>query len=275
MKKRIILLVLTVLGLSAIGVLYAQQQGGQQDPAKKDTTTKPKIDYGSVEDESAESKKGTGEQSLYKITVDTFEKAGEWRASMPIEYGIINIKEIAGAPLELANKKAEKVQVPPKYGSNGASAKTYFEEETDEHKQVLGIKISYMLRGFSWAKIEPPFPVKLEGLVKGFEIWVCGRNKKHKLNVLVKDFYGEEKLLELGSLNFIGWKKMTVQIPYTISQEDFRYSTNRGLSFEGFIINFNPEETSGRYYIYFDNISVELSRFLEENRDSDDPLDVW
>lgn len=288
MKKRLILAI-AVLGLIlGISLLYAQQGGqgnqggnqGVQNNANNNTTNntqpKNKIDYNNVKDESSDAQKGTLEQSLYKIAIDTFERAGEWRASMPLEYGIVNIKEIPGAPVELAKKQPEKVQTPPKYGGASRSgAKTYFEEETDAHKQILGIKISFMQRAHSWVRIEPPFPVKLEGMVKGFELWVCGRNKRHTLHLIVKDFYGDEKLLEVGQLNFMGWKKMTLQVPYTITQEDFRFSINRGLTFMGFLITFNPEETSGKYYLYVDNLSAEISRFLEENRDKDDPLDLW
>lgn len=264
---KIILIFLTLL---AIGFVYAQD-------------SKNKIDYGKVEDESADATKGTQEASLYKVAVDTFERAGEWRATMPLEYGLITIKEIPGSPikttkqeLEKWQKEGEDVQAVSSYGQRGRNTKgSYFEPEKDFHRQVLGVRVDFMQRGYGWARIEPPFPIKLEGMVKGFEVWVNGRNKRHKLYLLLKDFYGEEKILEIGQLNFLGWKKMSVQIPYTIVQEDFRFSTRRGLTFLGFILQFHPEETAGKYYIYFDNIYVEISRFLEENRDEDDILDVW
>jgi len=266
MKRKIIIFFVLVFVIALFG----------QDATKTSTAEKKdKIDYGGVEDESGRLEKGTLEQSLYKIVIDTFEKAGEWYGSMPVDYGLINIKEIPGAPYELAQMKPETVKVPPKYGEQGGNKNSYFEEEVDNHKQILGAKISFMMRTYSWARINPPFPINLEGLVKGFEVWVCGRNKRHTLYIVLKDFYGEEKILEVGDLAFMGWKKMTVQIPYTIVQEDFRYSTRRGLTFLGFLIKFHPEETSGRYYIYFDNLAVEISRFLEENRDIDDPLDTW
>ncbi|HCL58105.1 MAG TPA: hypothetical protein DHW82_14015 [Spirochaetia bacterium] len=271
-KLRLLILSLAIL---TIGIMYAQQDGGTTTTTTTETTPKDKIDYGGVKDEASDANKGTQEQSLYKVTIDTFERSGEWRASMPLEYGLVNVKELPGAPYELAQMNSEKVKTPPKYGMSGAKNKTYFEEEMDNHAQIMGVRIDYMQRGYGWARIQPPFPIKLEGLVKGFEMWVCGRNKRHKLYVVLKDYYGEEKLLEVGQLNFMGWKKMSIQIPYTIVQQDFRFSTSRGITFDGFVINFNPEETTGKLYIYFDNLSVELSRFLEENRDQDDPLDVW
>jgi type II secretory pathway pseudopilin PulG len=272
--------------LLGLGLVYAQQEQQQQAPqqeqqqqqnqqqAQQQQQQQGLIDYGEVEDEAALGQ-GTLEQSLYLLTVENFEQAGEWRAAMPLEYGLVNLKEIQGAPLELAQKGAEQVKVPPKYGNQPGGQKTYFEEKTDEHKQILGTKVSFMQRGHSWVRINPPFPINLEGLVKGFSLWVCGRNKRHHLYFVVEDFYGDEKLLDVGELNFMGWKKISMQVPYTIVQEDFRYSFNRGLTFKGFLIRFHPMETSGRYYVYFDNLSTELSRFLEENRDKDNPLDTW
>lgn len=269
-KKILITLILGVF--LAVGILITAQ-----DAAKTETAADNKIEFNAVEDEANRDKKGTAEESLYKITLDTFERAGEWRAGIPIEYGLVNVKEIQGAPMELGKLEPQKVKMPPKYGKADSSGKAapYFEEETDEHKQVMGVKVSFMHRAHSWVKIEPPTPINLEGMVKGFEMWVAGRNKRHKLYIVIKDFYNKERYLEVGELNFIGWKKMNIQIPYTVVQEDFRYSTKRGMTFMGFMVKFHPEETSGHFYIYFDNISAELSRFLEENRDTDDILDSW
>lgn len=264
MKKiKLVLFFLMLTGLLAMGLAFAQEEGGSGN-----------IDYGAVEDESGGRQSESDPGALYKISLDTFEAAGEWMASIPLEFGLAQVKEIPGSPLELKGKE-DTVKTPPKYGMSGSNPKTYFEEEKDEHKQVLGVKVSFMKRAAGWIRINPPFPTKLEGLVRGFEVWVCGRNKQHTLHLVLRDFYGQEKYLEVGQLNFMGWKKMNVQIPYTIVQEDFRFSVNRGLTFEGLMISFNTEESVGRYYVYFDNLSAEISRFLEENRDTDDPLDVW
>ncbi len=276
MKKLTLIVVILVFCMGIGIILTAQGDAGGGGAAGGESKEKISDDFGKVEDESNKTDKGTQEESLYRISIENFERAGEWNASIPIQYGLVNIKEIAGAPLELAKKKPEKVKIPPKYGKAGnKKGEAYFETEIDEHKQVLGIKVAFMQRAYSWVQIAPPFPIKLEGMVKGFELWVAGRNKRHTLYIVVQDFYNKDRVLEVGPLNFIGWKKMVVQIPYTVAQEDFRFSTSRGLVFKGFLIKFHPEETVGRYYVYFDNLSAELSRFLEENRDADDLLDTW
>jgi hypothetical protein len=204
---------------------------------------------------------------------------------MPIDQGIVRSKELWGAPSALIRtfRQRQGQQGNANAGAQAGDAqnqrlrrgRAYFENENNEPKKILGVRVEFMQRGYNWFTVEPPRPVNLDGLVKAFEVWVCGRNQRHELYIVVHDFNNEIRYIKVGMLNFIGWKRMTAPIPYTIRQSDFRRSIRRGLTFKGFLIKCHPAETVGKFYMYFDNLSVELSRFLEENRDRDDPLDIW
>lgn len=279
----------------------SQPQAGQAAAPAGDNvrpandSTRRRIDPGAVEDESETNLTRPESESLYTVVLDDFERAGEWAAKMPIDQGIAKAKELWGAPNALirAFKQqqgqggAQGQQQPaagaqPSQEQSGSAqqdrmrrGRAYFENEGNEPKKILGVRVDYMQRGYNWFTVAPPRPLNLDGLVKAFEVWVCGRNQRHELYIMVGDFNNEDRYIKVGMMNFIGWKRMTAPIPYTIAQSDFRKSIRRGLTFKGFLVRCHPMETSGKYYIYFDNLSVELSRFLEENRDRDDPLDVW
>jgi len=272
--------------------------GAQSGAQPGDTTTRPaddpsrrRLDPGAEEDESEQNLTRPESESLYTIVLDDFERSGEWLAKMPIDQGIVKAKELYGAPSalkrEFSDRQAGSATVQP--GQSGPPpdrrgdaqqdrirrGRAYFETDTTAPTKILGVRVEFMQRGYNWFTVEPPRPINLDGLVKAFELWVCGRNQRHELYIMVDDFNNEARYVKVGMLNFIGWKRMTAPIPYTIRQSDFRRSIRRGLTFKGFLIKCHPMETIGKFYMYFDNLSVELSRFLEENRDRDDPLDIW
>lgn len=305
MRKSIFKRVLSFIVILGLFLIVSGLSGGEaaQPPAGGTTAapagtrpagdpTRRRINPGAVEDESETNLTRPESESLYTILLDDFERAGEWFARMPIDQGIVRAKEIWGAPSAVrrtfrsqaarrrsGNTSRQEGQAPDRRGESQAQrmrrGRAYFESEDNEPRKILGVRVEFMQRGFNWFTVEPPRPVNLDGLVKAFEVWICGRNQRHELYIMVNDFNNEVRYIKVGMLNFIGWKRMTAPIPYTIRQSDFRRSIRRGLTFKGFLIRCHPMETIGKFYMYFDNLSVELSRFLEENRDRDDPLDIW
>jgi hypothetical protein len=79
----------------------------------------------------------------------------------------------------------------------------------------------------------------------------------------------------MGLLDFVGWKKLTIAVPSTIQQYNYHNTEWRGISFNGFSIETDPEESYGVYYVYFDEIVASSDIYSEENRDEDDMADGW
>jgi len=284
-RKTISLLVMIIaVGLIAGSILYSQPV----DPA---AGTKPSSNKGNdktsfiQDDEAVATKELLGEntsKSLYRVVVDTFEEAGEWYATMPNDQGLITSRRVLGAPLALKKLGTEDVKTPPRVAKppkyrkeDGAYEKDYYLPYSDQKKYVLGIRVDFQKRGNNWFAIYPYRPIPLEGVVKSLEVWVCGRNKAHELSVIVEDIHGQEKTISLGKLDFLGWKRMSVNIPDGIVQYDYRFNQKRGLVFKGFVVQCDPIQSYGKYYIYFDNLTAEVSRFWEEYQDQRDPLDTW
>ena len=106
-------------------------------------------------------------------------------------------------------------------------------------------------------------------------VWVVGRNFNHVLKVMILDYFGEYKEITVGKLNFLGWKKMTFAIPPGITQSDYHYTAKNGIQFLGFKVECDIDESYGRYYLYFDDLSAVTDLFLETNLDVDDMQDIW
>ena len=86
----------------------------------------------------------------------------------------------------------------------------------------------------------------------------------------------------MGTMNFQGWKNLTVAIPPQnpdgvsgIIQNSFHFGNHMGLKILGFRIDCDPMESFGTYYIYFDDMRAMTDLFAEDNRDKDDMADNW
>jgi len=239
MKRTIIFL---CLFLFTLGVVFAQSTGTR--PAGEINPAEIGID--------------TAQQKLKEISVVKFEDPGFWYPLISRDFGIVTIRRFDGSPLD-------KEPIPD-------------EEQVgikENDKYVLGVKIQFYKRAMDSMYIMPIRPIPIEGICKTVSLWVIGRNNNHVLKLVISDFFGKKAELTMGKLNFTGWKKLTVAIPPTVVQRNFHYNNRMGIKIEGFRIDFDPMETYGNFFVYFDDLRAVTDLFAEENRDMDDIQDIW
>lgn len=205
----------------------------------------------------------TANSQITEVRLDGFEDASFWKVAMPLEQGIISRQSRVGRPADLSsdawNERDEKYGIPNTYAKD----------------KVFGVKVEYMKRGYHWFSITPMKPIVIEGICQSISFWVAGRNYSHTLKILIQDFYGNNRELYAEKLRFVGWKELKVSIPETIVQRDFHFVDKIGIRFIGFLIECDPMETYGSYYIYFDELRAETDIFNEKTRDPDDMVDDW
>ena len=229
-------LLLTILIIGAVSVLGAQEA----DP------------------EAAALGVDTAQQNLQEVSISKFEDSGFWSVYMPIDQGVIESRRFEGGPNDkepLPEEEAIGIATPDEF--------------------VLGVKASFFRRGNAEIYIQPIRPLQIPGITKTISVWVVGRNFNHRLNVVVADYFGNVNVLNMGTLNFSGWKEMTVAVPPTLIQRDFHYNDRMGLQILGFMIEPALMETYGTYYVYFDGLRALTDLFAEESRDPDDMVDSW
>ena len=198
------------------------------------------------------------QQNLREISVTKFEDVGFWYSTMPREQGLTVLRRLPGGPLDKV----------PLSGEDELGIK-----EADEF--VLGLKVHYFKRGLNTFSLYPSRPFPVAGITKTLSVWVVGRNMHHNLVLLIEDYFGNRAELTLGSLNFSGWKQLTVAVPLSIKQRDFHYNDRMGIKIMGFRVDTDPMESYGTYYIYFDDMRAVTDLYAAENRDPDDIPDVW
>jgi hypothetical protein len=202
--------------------------------------------------------KDQAQQLLKEVSVEKFEDAAYWYSAMSLDSGIAQVKRLTG----------------------GAAAKLPVADEAslgikEDDKYVLGLKVSFFHRGVAEFSVHPQHPIPVEGIVKTISVWVVGRNFNHILKIQFVDYRGQSQELTVGTLNFIGWKKLTVAIPPSILQTEFHYTYRSGIRITGLKIETDPLDSYGTYYAYFDDLRAVTDLFGESKRDSDDMSDGW
>jgi hypothetical protein len=204
----------------------------------------------------------SAQQHLTDVTVTNFEDASFWFSGMMEDQGMIMTRMLEGKPAARVELDAQRLKDEAELG-------------IPEGNNVLGVRVDFYKRGMNQFHVYPMRPIAIEGICKTISVWVVGRNFKHLLKIIISDYYGNYQELTLGKLNFTGWKKMTVAVPPHIAQTDYHYSNRNGLKVLGLKVECDLEESWGRYYIYFDDMSAVTDLFMESNLDPDDMQDIW
>jgi hypothetical protein len=214
----------------------------------------------------------SAQQDLKEVSIDKFEQEGYWRASISSDDGLATSRLFVGSP-----KAYDEDENP--------LGKTVIEDEEGldiPDLYVLGTRVDFLHRGHVSFTLTPSHPIPIEGITKTISMWVAGRNYNHKLVVLIQDFFGRTFELNMGKLNFQGWKKLTVAVPPQnqdgrtgIVQRNYHYNNQLGIKIVGFRVDCDPTETTGTYYVYFDDLRAVTDLFSEDSRDEDDMADAW
>jgi hypothetical protein len=227
-----------ILTACVLAILAALPAAGQIDPSKIGTDQ--------------------AQQQLVEVSVSKLEDAAFWHGAMSIDDGIVTLRSLPGSPA--AKKPAE-----------GDVLNKINEQDT----RVLGVKVDFYHRGVVQFTVHPTAPIPVAGLSKTISVWIAGRNFNHTLKILIDDYFGRPMELTVGKLTFMGWKKLTVAVPPSITQTDYHFTYKDGIKITGFKIECDPLEAMGTYYLYFDDIRVVTDLFGEARRDSDDMTDGW
>lgn len=201
-------------------------------------------------------------QALREVSVDRFEREGAWNVHISSDYGVISGRLFDGSP-------AAKEEL------NDAN------NQQMEDTHVLGVKVEFFKRGINSFYITSARPLPIEGIAKTVSMWVCGRNMGHQLFLLVQDYNGNQFELWFGSLEFSGWKKLTVAIPpsvdgvHGIVQSSVYHGDKPGLRILGFRVDCDTEDAQGSYYMYMDDLRAVTDLYDMENSDEDDMSDNW
>ena len=206
--------------------------------------------------------------NLQEVSVELFEDPTLWRSHISVDDGISTHQRFEGSPR-----------------GKTALALQQTVSGTVEDVNILGIKTQFIRRGFTEIVFSPIRPIAIPGNVQQLSIWVAGRELEHDLYFLINDVDGSLRKIFVDTLNYRGWKQLTVNIPAEqmldnglrvgIKQYDPRRPLNTGIELVAIIIEPLYTEAYGTYYVYFDDLRAMTDLSIISERDPDDPSDSW
>ncbi len=198
-------------------------------------------------------------------------KIGEYSSSCDLEKTAI--KSVPGGPWSLA--------VP-----------------ADKKKNCIGIKTAFKSKGYNFIEILPPvydpklypdiqslFPdpipnpdnerfIPIPGKCNSIDVWVGGRKYRYSLEIWLKDFNGFIYPLNMGKLDFAGWRNLSKPIPSYIPQEQKYLPSEKPLKFIKYVLRTDPDERVDKYYLYLDHMKVITDVYIQRF-DGYDIKDTW
>ncbi len=136
-------------------------------------------------------------------------------------------------------------------------------------KKYLGIRVLGSREDA--IQIYPPKPIIIDEHVLKLSLWAYGKNLTGSLYVVVKDIKDNTHLLFLGLMNYRGWRKITVDMPkHVIQQDPVVTSKKNNLRIISFIFNPGSRSQESQWnYVYLDDLSA-IVREKYTDRQSDE-----
>ena len=186
---------------------------------------------------------------------------------------------------------------------NNSFVKEVISNGPDGARNVMGVRILFPKDQInSYAKITPEFdiPVWAEkdgnylfqdknigvvmnvGCLKEVTFRVCGRNYTHSVQ-LILEVEGRHKIIDMGSLDFVGWRTLKWTNPHYLRNVKDRTWVNNPVypgkmpyvKFIGIQLVKDLQYEGGDFVVYFDKIEIDYDKaYIDTEFDIDDEA-VW
>lgn len=192
---------------------------------------------------------------LEAIVVEDFEKSPEWDViTTPKKWTknddedknpvpTLEIKVIDGSPNDMQEEDWQ------------------YDDKGTKKTKILGVNFKFKYPGHNSVHLLPKEPIGLPGRAQGISMWVHGRGNDYDLEAWIEDYNGDVHILKMGSVNFVGWRPLKVDIPANVPQSIDSYPQTKILKIQRFVLRADPSEIVRNTFFFFDQIKVLTQRY--------------
>lgn len=130
----------------------------------------------------------------------------------------------------------------------------------------LGVRAKFDRQGYNTIELIPVEEdengelkarnINIPGRAKAIDLWVWGSQHDLNLKIFLMDFNGTVHVIDMGSLNYTGWKNLQARIPGYINQSVRQRPSLRPLSLVKLVVTTGPTAKVDDFFVYFDHIKV-------------------
>jgi hypothetical protein len=135
----------------------------------------------------------------------------------------------------------------------------------------LGIWGRFDRQGSNWVDVYPvaadggddaaPVEIPIPGRIQFFDLWVWGSNLDYTIEAYFRDYRGVIHAVELGHINYQGWRDLQARVPARIPQSKRVLPRLAGLTFVKFRVWTAPWEQVADFRIYLDQFKILTDTF--------------
>jgi hypothetical protein len=194
----------------------------------------------------------TNMNELHSILIDTFNNPQnrEW-----VEEGVTKVEPRTWTVRGSMHSTEGTPEL--RYIEGGPNKRSYV--NNSQGQQILGVRSKFNYRGYNYFEVTPvtgdQVGFALPGNVRALSVWVWGSNYDYSLEAQFSDHNGKVYVIPMGSLRFIGWRNLTINIPERYTQDKYN-PWGGSLRFLRFVVRTAPTERVHDFQIYFDDINV-------------------
>lgn len=134
--------------------------------------------------------------------------------------------------------------------------------------QCLAVKGGFDRKGYNVIEVFPVkngtnlSPIPMTGKVENIHVWVWGGNFKWRLEMHLEDYRGYRHRVDMGWLDYVGWRNLRVDVPDRIPQAEKYIPRTKNLSLVKFVLYAHPAERPDVFYVFFDRIKIHTDIYM-------------
>jgi len=141
---------------------------------------------------------------------------------------------------------------------------------SEKSTNSLAISVLFNRKAYNFFDLIPATQKWIPGKTQSLDLWVWGGNFGYRMEMILEDRQGYTHIYDLGSLNYLGWKNLSVRsIPASALQFQSYVPSQEGLKFLNFRFWSDPNTKTESFTVLLDYFQAVTDTFRESYDGSD------